>query len=702
MEIDNKIKSSENNYENKTEFINTLFPISPKKNNLFYDNSWKFIYNLCPDIKNIPNLVRVDNNKIDKIVDYFDNEDDTPVYIKSRLKKNSKKSAKDIQTFFKKDMILVKGDTQSGKEKFTVSAAIRTMLEGRTPLIITRNITDDINKLERGISNYSQMFRKCMKQNNVDKPLFQISSLRIDNLDNLESEKRLIQSLNRNYPLIVLSLGNENQLGKFLHHAKNCPSSFDIYIDEIDKVDYGRSSKIFEILSDIKYLAYQVYGITATPLDSLFSEEDLNSANILQLSKPNDYRGFIDITVKLLTIDPKTSAYNKVVKCPENILKSDGNLKPFLDLFSQSKPEFAWTLQEHIPNICLIKNTRINENQEILFQWITKEYKELVVILNNRYGIKIYFPNMSSFYISKKLVKENNFTKVDITSVLQYLKDNGGVEKFPNIVIIAGELAGRCISYVSKDYGWHLTDMYYNPSKGTQIPEMIQSCGRLCGRNRGKSHLHLYATRKVADALYKGFHFTNEIISRAIESPKKEINKDEIGNIVEKSFFESMKSIKINEKKFPKGRKITSKIKVNKKEFNLVSGEDGGYDLSLYNFKKEKGFTSDYDYEPLYDKNGKYYYIDEDRLTVGTTQFLIIDEVIKQIIDHNMVGKNIHRTIVNEWLLKMNHAKLRDVNHINGSLDTNIIPKMEKVSNNEVKGLLYWRENGRIFFRYNL
>jgi hypothetical protein len=244
--------------------------------------------------------------------------------------------------------------------------------------------------------------------------------------------------------------------------------------------------------------------------------------------------------------------------------------------------------------------------------------------------------------------------------------------------------------------------MYYNPSKGTQIPEMIQSCGRLCGRNRGKSHLHLYATRKVADALYKGFHFTNEIISRAIESPKKEINKDEIGNIVEKSFFESMKSIKINEKKFPKGRKITSKIKVNKKEFNLVSGEDGGYDLSLYNFKKEKGFTSDYDYEPLYDKNGKYYYIDEDRLTVGTTQFLIIDEVIKQIIDHNMVGKNIHRTIVNEWLLKMNHAKLRDVNHINGSLDTNIIPKMEKVSNNEVKGLLYWRENGRIFFRYNL
>ena len=110
---------------------------------------------------------------------------------------------------------------------------------------------------------------------------------------------------------------------------------------------------------------------------------------------------------------------------------------------------------------------------------------------------------------------------------------------------------------------------------------MIQSCGRLCGRNRGKSHLHLHCTKRVADALYDGFHFTNEIIERAIASPL--LYEDE-----EISFSKSVTAIPMNNEKFPKGRAMTSKVNIKKKDFNLVKGDDKGYSLDKYKYSEGK------------------------------------------------------------------------------------------------------------------
>ena len=50
--------------------------------------------------------------------------------------------------------------------------------------------------------------------------------------------------------------------------------------------------------------------------------------------------------------------------------------------------------------------------------------------------------------------------KYGVSHVLDYLRLNGGVEKFPNIIIISGYLAGRSISFTSgscigETMGWH-------------------------------------------------------------------------------------------------------------------------------------------------------------------------------------------------------------------------------------------------------
>jgi hypothetical protein len=121
--------------------------------------------------------------------------------------------------------------------------------------------------------------------------------------------------------------------------------------------------------------------------------------------------------------------------------------------------------------------------------------------------------------------------------------------------------------------------MYYNPAKSTSIPELIQSVGRLCGRNKGKSHLHLHTTNKVATALWNGVHFTNEAINRAIASPLMNLAGEEM------SFGDSIKSVPMLKKKMPVGRNLTNKIKVLKKDFNQVTKDDGGESLESYKYK---------------------------------------------------------------------------------------------------------------------
>jgi hypothetical protein len=120
--------------------------------------------------------------------------------------------------------------------------------------------------------------------------------------------------------------------------------------------------------------------------------------------------------------------------------------------------------------------------------------------------------------------------------------------------------------------------MYYNPAASTPISEQIQNVGRLTGRNKGKSHLHLHCTKKVANALFYGYHFCNEIIDRAKETPL-------LNNGVEVQFSESVKSIQMNKKKFPIGRKLCAKAEIIKSDFNLVNNDDGGKNIEEYKYR---------------------------------------------------------------------------------------------------------------------
>lgn len=558
---------------NKYNDINSILNVVPRIMT-FEEATLEFIKTLCVDVASMPNLPEY----------YTDIEKDgvfPTTKSESERRKGVKREAISVNTIVKKNMIIASADTQSGKTNYTLALAIKSMLEGRTPIIVTRALTGDMNKFIGDIENVSIGFNKYMEDNNVVSKKFEITSVCGAKLSNETEIKLLEKSLSKVYPRIIVALGNASQLGKILNIIKENYSSYDLLIDEIDNVDYGTDTKTSLILNPLKECAYQVFGITATPLDAIFSEKDLKSANMIRLTKPNDYRGFVDFQVKLLEIDEKTNGLSKI-KTFEEILESDGNLEPFLEWFSRRLPDWSWNSRKNYPRICLIKNSHIIENQNQMYEGILNRYSsKFVVIVYNGEGVRVNFQGMKPFGINGKEVIPNEYVEISIPEILQYLKDHGAEKKFPRIIIISGKLAGRCISYVSKDYDWHLTDMYYNPSKSTPIPEMIQSAGRLCGRNRGKApNLILHTTKKVSEALYNGFHFTNEAIARAIASPLM------LENGYEANFKESVCSIPMSNKKAPKARKLTSKVKSKKSDFNIVGKEDGGLSVDEYKYKK--------------------------------------------------------------------------------------------------------------------
>ena len=571
----------------KGESIDPPSAAKPKKSKIktekivsFDEAVLDFLRTISVDIDSLPNLPEY-YSCIEK--DGAFPVDDVEKWNRNRYSKNcvsEKRKATHVNTIIKKDMIIVVADPQLGKAKFTICISIKSMLEERTPIIVVRPLKGDMNKAEIDYEGVSKHFDAYMNDHNITDKKFNITTIRGDKLSNIGDLDMFNKSINKEHLSIVIVLGNESQLEKIYDVVKDKPSTYDLLIDEIDYVDYGSDSKTSNMLALLKQNSYQTYGITATPMDTLFSEEELTTANMIRLSKPHDYRGFVDFQVKLLEKDPDTVGLSVSMSYDE-IIESDRNFEPFIKQLSKQSADWSWDSKKYYPRICLIKISHLLDIQNELYDGIHRNYgHKFVTIVNNGDGIRMNFSGMKTIIIAGKTVNPDEYVELAIPDVLQYLFDNGCVKKFPRIIIIAGKLAGRCTSYVSRNYDWHLTDMYYNPAKSTPIPEMIQSAGRLCGRNRLKSpFLILHTTMRVSEALYDGFHFTNEIITRAIANPLIEYG-DEV------NFKNSILSIPMNTDKFPKGRHMTTKVKLNKSDFNLVKGDDDGIDLEDYKYTK--------------------------------------------------------------------------------------------------------------------
>lgn len=587
------------------------------------------------------------------------------------------KISKNNKSKIQEDMILVYAPTQSGKTKFCIGLAIRSIINGYIPIIILRNLKADMEQLVRNLNNILKnlsIFLKKHKYNNKN-IIFDNKIIVSGNyIEYPKGQQKIIDGLKKKQPCIIITLANEAKLNTIIELVSRTPYHFDLNIDEIDNVDYGKG-ETKNCLSELKNKSHQTFAITATPLDCIFAENTLKTNSQLSLTIPNGYRGFNDIVVKHLEYDVKS--VNRVVTFQEQI-EIDCNIIPFLDKYVNQKAGIGLDGLEY-PNIVLFKINMMDDSQEMFVNGINKLYSDLATICYNGNGTLIYYKDMQNDKYIGKIIKKHVFSKLTISEALQYLYDKGNVKKFPNILINSGYLASRGISFVPLNYKWHLTDMYYTPAISTTIPEMIQSSGRLTGINAGKSHLCLYMTEKTANQLRHGLKFTYEIITRAIENVQNH----------EKSLSDSILSVPIKKDKLPKYRCLTTKVKVKKRNFNLVKkGNDGGWDISEY------GYCNDNNDNIMFD----ILHVKEDILPTSTK--IVYDNTISVIIELVGTGKWIRRGDIIKDILKyttmsrpMIEARLKDIGQNNRFHN--------KVIDENISGLVLCKKDNEWYLRVN-
>jgi hypothetical protein len=402
---------------------------------------------------------------------------------------------------------IVKGHVQSGKTNFMVCAS-NWFLSKLSIIILLRDRKSDRDQMYNRFKSFSDIsiFKKIRK---------------------VET------------PSIFLLLGNKSSVDKAL---ETIDTPYILFIDEVDYVDSGTKSKKCSLIQQLKQKAYCTFGVSATIMDPL-GKEYVSSNHIILLGTHHNYKGIDSIRMMEISSESKYSG-----KTTDDLFEEDSGLELFMEEFSSRKPIVY--MEKTIPNICLINICRTKEPCIKAQERLSTFYPDVIIVVYNSDGIVYTYQHYQKKY------------KGSISNFLQYLKDNGYMN---NIIIFAGDLAGRCISFVSEDYEWHLSDQRLLISDTCDEPELIQKI-RLCGVYNDMIELRLWTTRKIMEDLRKSYLRQEEIISSLQETNIKHARK----------FIESME---ISSEKMTK-RSIVKDISMGLHLHTVT--KKVGWDLDMY------------------------------------------------------------------------------------------------------------------------
>jgi len=510
-----------------------------------------FLHSRCPDLLNIDYMFDIKQNKCKKLI--------------------------------------VKGYVQSGKTSFMLCSALKYLFNGssQSSIIILRDSISDrfqiknrLNELKKDIINHLYALNKSfcddfcfISDSNVSKDDF----------------KHAMSGVN---PKIFIVLGNKSQLKKLndlMRFTGKC--SYSLMIDEGDLISTGENNRCTQ-LDILKEQASSTMFVSATVLDIGLLDHEENS-NIYVMNGSSNYMGINSLKHRCLLEKSEPSNKKK-----SNPFELDENLIPFLRKFNDFDPHYIDIHDKYHPQHCLMYIGSVIEPQRIVFKYICKLINT-VVILYNGDGIELYHSSITSAeelsnlsdYTDKVNIKKckwfdqsfNITGNVTVSHVLQWLKDNGGVEKFPRIITLSGRLAGRGISFTSLDYGkylnkhktnssfigWRLTSMYFVTSKHTNQPNLIQAVGRLCCVRVDNIETYIYTTPDIYDDIRKAYWTQEELIERARQ---KQVEDEDI-----------VLNTAINKVKMCKDKLCTRSLTVNGvrkiKPENIVGHNDDGFDF---------------------------------------------------------------------------------------------------------------------------
>lgn len=477
-----------------------------------------------------------------------------------------------VLDFEKEKYTQILGDVQGGKSFVIKSIAYLFGLithyefdENMSVVILLRNLWCDYDQMRHGIHSFNQMIKE--KLPDCD---YTMNSIYVGKA----TEKELLNVItSTKQKKVIIAICNESQLEKLNKTLDN--QNYVLIIDEVDVVKYSpESSGYIQILNNLSDKSKHVFGVSGTCFEAFFNEEYLNGHRVFTLQKAHNYKS-ID-KIKFVPFENKSKPPTSK---KSNQLQLDSNLIPFYNYIYEKDPF------ENHPIVVLHKTSNLKEQHiktmEILIDnWESK----FAVIVHDGDGIRLYHHSLKKIDsittpdTHKKSENQSGvhiFTKVGIQSVLQFLKENGGVDIFSHIIIVSGLLAGRGINFVSRDYIWHLTHEYFLPASSTRVSEMIQSM-RLLGCYNDDIPLECHTTTKTISCIIKGYNLQKDIVYRLKNEDVTKVVKDYISQV---TFFKE---------KIPKGKLSRKKIYLQK----TLLQNDGGIPWTEFIGKEEEEYSS--------------------------------------------------------------------------------------------------------------
>jgi len=420
---------------------------------------------------------------------------------------------------------IIMGYIQSGKTRMLFASTLfLARFLNQKVIVILRDFTSDY---EQFVFNLETRFLEDIRAELIDAghPIGSVSDiLRVRFMGDVVRHKdgtltdptHISECLYDDEGIVVVALANSVQmlaLNELLDHAEH--RSPIVLIDECD--DLLNSTGIRgDQMARLTERARHVIGVSATVFDCLHDDR-IASSRVYLLPPPSDYKGidrFIMNTIDEIPNETKDETVSRLDRDPDLIRFLDSNQTTVLHAGGKS-----------FPMITLIKNERLLANQMDLLEDIRKLYKtSYTIIVYNGKHVALYAPRWNGAgdvrlpCSHKKAQREGDlllFQRASLQDVLQLLKNNGSSTRFPRILIISCEIIGRGINIVSRDFEWHLTHMFYRPSKTATVPMMMQSM-RLAGRYKDNVPLSLFASEKILQDIVTGFQLQQEIVERVV------------------------------------------------------------------------------------------------------------------------------------------------------------------------------------------
>jgi len=437
------------------------------------------------------------------------------------------------QNYFESRYLSLIGHVQSGKTMEEINYCYASITNYRLPVVfIVRNIKADQLQLKKRFDEIKNL------------PPNVVLNVKMVHTLSIENAVKFMENLG-----VLIVLCNETKLRKTLEIVNAFNKPYNVCIDEVDfSIKFKDKLSILDChLKTIKDRANHILGATATPF-ALFSSE--TSLCKIKKIKPNsNYRGIETLTVKF------------VDSC---IIRSEPDF-PLCDM--DAMDNIYENFMEKERGVLLHTVVKDRKNHSKIQNYLKSMYPELTILTYNGDGIKVKTnhtfqladrKNVNSYgqLINLYHLKENthHFRNYSISEVLQILVDDIHYDH-THIVIIAGHLASRGISFVSTDYSLHLTDQYLYASKRTHGENLLQSL-RILGCYKDNVPLTLWCSEQT----WKSINVHNKIINNLVNGVNNNLN-----------WMTKIKEVFINKPSSPLTRPRLCNYKINsvKNKFKL-------------------------------------------------------------------------------------------------------------------------------------